>query len=146
MQTPRRQADETILAIGTHRGMVVEPGDAGVDVAAHDCRKQRLLAGKAGINGRLAGAGQACDFIHAGASKPALKKYAARGIQDTGVYLSGAFARRPPRSTRVARFAAFFDHRLLHPSRSSYHAIYAFCRRGKIFASGTGDVIDGGDK
>jgi hypothetical protein len=96
--------------------MVVEPSDAGVDVAAHDCRKQRLLAGKAGINGRLAGAGQACDFIHAGASKPALKKYAARGIQDTGVYLSGAFARRPPRSTAwraLLRFSttAFFTRR-----------------------------------
>jgi hypothetical protein len=103
--------------------MVLEPRNVGSNALHHDGGEQRLLFGKAGVNGRLAGTGARGDLIHTGTSQPPFKKDAARRIEDAGLYLAGELARRASRADRTATSGAPL--RRCHPGHRS---IFTFAR------------------
>jgi hypothetical protein len=82
--------------------MTFKSGGSGGNVAHYHSGEQLLLAGKSGVNGRLAGAGEAGDLIHAGAGQSAFQKDPPGGIQNAGVYLTGQFPRRSPNAHGTA--------------------------------------------
>jgi hypothetical protein len=56
------------------RHVTLEMGESVGKAAHHDGGKQRLLGGKADIDGWLAGAGTKGDLVHAGAAQAALEE------------------------------------------------------------------------
>jgi hypothetical protein len=51
-----------------------EPFDAGKDSTQYNGGEESLLAGEAGINGRLSGPCQPSNLIHTGISEPSFEK------------------------------------------------------------------------
>ena len=80
--------------------MAFEPRCEGSNVAHHDGREQRLLAGKARVDGRFSGAGDVGNLVDAGAGKAAFEKHAAGGSQDARIDFAGALTRRPADASR----------------------------------------------
>jgi hypothetical protein len=66
------------------------------------------------MDGRLAGAGQACDLVDAGAGEPVFEKNLLGGVQDPLVDLSSASPGRSADAHEAALAGDFSGHRTLH--------------------------------
>ena len=100
------QLGEALIERRSGGHVAFEPRCGGGNVAHHDGREQRLLAGKARVDGRFSGAGDVGNLVDAGAGKAALQKHAAGGVEDARIDFAGALTRRPADAPRLLRLFA----------------------------------------